>query len=246
MKSVMVAFIMLMSLCVYAQETSTFSYDKVIYNGRTIKFKDSDVRKFKAVKIGTQTWMAQNLNDDVLNDACPGESQEGCDKYGGLFLWQSAMNACPEGWRLPSNKDFRILSSYVRKHNHGEGVGESLKSRSVWDAPPDENSHIVMKTYVMDKETGVETEVKPRNGTDRFGFSILPEGNIFWVSDSRVERDPASIGMKRNSEGELYTTSSSGTRAGTWSASSTSDDFEESTAFDDIAAERHGIRCIKN
>jgi uncharacterized protein (TIGR02145 family) len=246
MKSVMVVFIILMSLCVYAQETLTFSYDKVIYNGRTIKFKDSDVRKFKAVKIGTQIWMAQNLNDDVLNDACPGDTQEGCDNYGGLFLWQSAMNACPEGWRLPSSKDFHILSSYVKKHNHGEGVGRSLKSRTGWDAPPDEKSHIVVKTYVMDKATGVNTEVKPKNGTDRFGFDVLPEENNFWVSDSRIERDPASIEVKRNSVGELYTASSAGTRAGTWSVSSTSDDFEESVAFDDIAAERHSVRCIKN
>jgi uncharacterized protein (TIGR02145 family) len=108
---------------------------------------------YKTVKIGTQTWMAENLNYKTDNSWCYENSDTNCQKYGRLYTRKSAMTACPEGWHLPDNGEWRTLYNYVDANNGDEGVGTSLKSSSGWKA-----------------ESGVAT------GTDRFAFSALPAG----------------------------------------------------------------------
>lgn len=62
--------------------------------------------------------MAENLNYEMDNrdrygsycyDDDPGDDDPGnCDKYGRLYTWIAAMNACPEGWHLPSKVEFEF------------------------------------------------------------------------------------------------------------------------------------------
>lgn len=109
-----------------------------------------DGHSYKTVKIGSQIWMAQNLNKKTLDASwCYDEDEKNCDKYGRLYYWQDAMDIpdccyhydckiinedkhqgiCPEGWRMPSDKDFYKLFDYVG----GMGVaGKKLKSAYGW------------------------------------------------------------------------------------------------------------------
>jgi len=67
----------------------------------------------ETVTIGKQTWMKYNLNIDVLGSICYAEDSVNCEKYGRLYFWQAALDACPAGFRLPTDKDWTILTDYV-------------------------------------------------------------------------------------------------------------------------------------
>jgi len=112
-------------------------------------FTDSrDGKKYKTVKIGSQTWMAENLNYDAHGSKCYDNKPDNCAKYGRLYNWQTARTACPNGWHLPSKAEWEKLTSAVG----GEKTeGLKLKAKSGWNSNG--------------------------NGTDDFGFSALPGGN---------------------------------------------------------------------
>jgi uncharacterized protein (TIGR02145 family) len=112
-------------------------------------FTDSrDSRSYRTVTIGGQTWMAENLNFNASGSVCYGNDPGNCDTYGRLYDWNTAMTACPAGWRVPSDAEWTTLTDFVG----GVSIaGTRLKSTSGW------------QWY--------------GGGTDDFGFSALPGGN---------------------------------------------------------------------
>jgi uncharacterized protein (TIGR02145 family) len=106
-----------------------------------------DGQRYRTVKIGGKTWMAQNMNNQTSSRAlCYNGGDEYCEEYGRLYTWAAAKVACPTGWRLPSQQDWSNLVSAAG----GNVAGKALKSTSGW------------------RSTGT--------GTDDFGFSALPGG----------------------------------------------------------------------
>ena len=116
----------------------------------------SDGKNYKTVQIGSQTWMAENLNYKGWDSFCYNNKTSNCAKYGRLYTWNSAMYACPSGWHLPTVSEFRTLFESVggtkdkKEIERWANVGKMLKSKSNWT------------------DNG--------NGTDVFGFSALPSG----------------------------------------------------------------------
>jgi len=65
---------------------------------------------YEAVQIGTQIWMAKNLNIVTANSwVYPGVAAE----YGRLYTWNAALTACPTGWHLPSDAEWTTLTNYL-------------------------------------------------------------------------------------------------------------------------------------
>jgi len=131
-------------------------------------FIDSrDGKKYKMVKIGTQTWMAKNLNYNANGSKCYDNKPANCDKYGRLYDWATAMKACPKGWHLPKNEDWDKLYRFADNTSGtdspyiSETAGKFLKTVSGWK----------------------DEKGKPGNGLDTYGFSALPGG--FCDHDSR-------------------------------------------------------------
>lgn len=124
------------------------------------EFVDSrDGQVYKTVQIGTQIWMAQNMNYKTEN------SREDLG-YGGakLYRWHEAMEACPTGWHLPSREEFVLLITSVGGMYAPitPAVGKILKSAKGWMIDVD------------------------GKGTDDFGFSAIPAGscNAAWECKS--------------------------------------------------------------
>lgn len=67
---------------------------------------------YKIIKIGRQTWMAENFNLIIPEGGwCYNDSTMYCSKHGVLYDWETAKKVCPDGWHLPTVKDFEILVS---------------------------------------------------------------------------------------------------------------------------------------
>ena len=128
-----------------------------------------DGKKYKTVKIGTQTWLAENLNYNVTGSRCYDNKQDACTKYGRLYSWEQAKRACPAGWHLPSDKEWQTLVDFAQ----GElNAGRKSKSKSDWEK------------YDFSKKSPSTPQCRWRTGaiehnhcvTDEFGFSALPGG----------------------------------------------------------------------
>jgi len=113
---------------------------------------ERDGKVYKIVKIGSQTWMAQNLNYAAKGSKCYDNKAENCAKYGRLYSWDAAMKACPAGFHVPSFAEWDTLQEFVG--DEGFEAGRKLKSTIGWD----------------------DWKGKSGNGTDEYGFSALPGG----------------------------------------------------------------------
>ena len=58
-------------------------------------------------------WMTENLKVVVNASYCYDDSQENCRRYGRLYTWESAQQACRalgDGWRLPTNDEWAQMA----------------------------------------------------------------------------------------------------------------------------------------
>ncbi len=56
-----------------------------------------------------RTWMAQNLNFEVPESFCYKNESAYCEAYGRLYTFKAAVEACPEGWHVPTIGEWNLL-----------------------------------------------------------------------------------------------------------------------------------------
>ena len=111
-------------------------------------FTDSrDGKTYKKVTIGSQTWMAENLNYEAKGSKCYDNKPDNCVKYGRLYDWNTALKVCPSGWHLPNRDEWQKIVDFT---GGKETAGNKLKAKEGW--------------------------AKKGNGTNEYGFSALPGG----------------------------------------------------------------------
>ena len=75
---------------------------------------ERDGQTYQTVKLGDQTWLAQNLNYETDNNSwCYDDDPDKCETFGRLYDWEAAMTACPDGWHLASDEEWSTLIKYL-------------------------------------------------------------------------------------------------------------------------------------
>lgn len=74
---------------------------------------ERDCQLYRTIELGNDVWLAQNLNYEIGNSRCYKNDSELCLLYGALYDWNTAMNVCPSGWKLPSKNDLQNLKNSV-------------------------------------------------------------------------------------------------------------------------------------
>jgi len=149
------------------------NYGTLTYGGQT----------YKTVRIGRQTWMAENMNlGEVVGSVCYANNiyacsdynyysccapamcyygnSDNCVKYGRLYSWLDANIVCPSGWKLPSRQDWDDLVMYAG--------GKDAMSLVLHD------SGYAAAGRVLKSKSGWSSG--GWTPSDYFGFSALPGG----------------------------------------------------------------------
>ena len=185
-----------------------------------------DGRVYKTVKLGSQEWMAENLNYAAEGSLCYEDDEKNCEKYGRLYNWEVALDTsnrgcgdnfsgcrlrsdfhpregiCPDGWHVPEHAEWDTLFAYADAHGEGESAGDALQAYYRDD--------YLEKTY----------------SSDRFGFNVVPAGvfngkefsglgtsSEFWTASiettdwlSYISITPSTIHFVKGSGSNVYMT----------------------------------------
>jgi len=138
-KVLIIIFGLLSTVMSYGQVTGTFTDAR-------------DGHVYKTVKIGKQDWMAENLaylpavsppsersktsplyyimsyySGTSVNEA---KTKPMYTTYGVLYNWSAAKVACPYGWHMPSDDEWKTLTNYL-----GALAGSKMKTNKGWMEP---------------------------------------------------------------------------------------------------------------
>jgi uncharacterized protein (TIGR02145 family) len=92
--------------------TAFLAYGNMIC-GQETKFTDGrDGKEYKILYIGNQVWMGQNLDFETENSWAYGNKKRNSNIYGRLYTYNAALNSCPEGWHLPTAKEWQKLIDF--------------------------------------------------------------------------------------------------------------------------------------
>ncbi len=155
---------------------------------------DVEGNVYKTVKIGNQTWMAENLKTTKYNDGQEipqviGNSEWGSlttpaycwlkndpsnkDTYGALYNWYVVETGklAPKGWHVPTEEDWSKLSNYLG----GDSVaGGKMKDGST--------SHWFSPNLGASNESGFTAIPSSTRNYDGLIFYRLGDGAYFWSS----------------------------------------------------------------
>jgi len=147
-----------------------------------------DLRVYKTVCIGDQTWMAENLKYAGAGGVCYEFEAELCESHGRMYRlgeltnYQTSTDStvvrglCPEGWHVPSLAEYQKLFETVGGIST---AGPKLMAPDYWE--------------------------KPNNYTDEFDFNLRPGG--YYIYD---ENDPEPYNWSVGGFGAAFWTSSPG------------------------------------
>ena len=136
--------------------------------GELIDLRDGNI--YKTIKIGEQTWMAENLKFAIDSSWCHSRDCEANEYLGRYYAWYGAHNlsyrdtvewpiqgVCPDGWHIPTLEEWEKLFHYVLDITGGHSLAKTLMTTESWG----------------NKEHG---------GYNTFGFTVKPSGEAYCLN----------------------------------------------------------------
>ncbi len=65
---------------------------------------------YSIFKINGKWWFTENLRTRVQTSSCYDRLPSNCKAFGRLYTWKELEEACPSGWRIPSDKEWQDLA----------------------------------------------------------------------------------------------------------------------------------------
>lgn len=130
----------------------------ILVDNSNVFIDPRDGKEYKIIHIGELDWFAENLN---YNGDCYQMNQANCDVYGGLYELDDALQACPPGWHLASDDEWKILEGYADSQF---GIGSPE-----WDKTG-------LRGHNAGKRLKSTTNWINNDGIDAYGFTALPGG----------------------------------------------------------------------
>ena len=134
-----------------AQSTVTDSRDGEVY--------DIEV-------IGDKIWMTENLRYRVTDSYCYDNSEENCEQKGRLYTWAAAQKACPEGWHLASETEWKSLA----------------KAFGGWDEDAKDGGAAAFKALIRSGKSNFNAILGGRQDITRGKFHNLDRVGHYWSS----------------------------------------------------------------
>jgi uncharacterized protein (TIGR02145 family) len=154
-----------------------------------------DGQIYNTVQIGSQCWMAENLNvgtmvvspspltqNGVIEKYCFDNLTENCNDYGGLYTWLEMINwnamadphgICPSGWHIPTDEEWKQLEGEADSFiDYPDPIWNNYDYRGL-----DAGANL--------KEAGNTHWAEPNVATNSTGLSLLPGGGLYDLSDFR-------------------------------------------------------------
>ncbi|HEX2937233.1 MAG TPA: FISUMP domain-containing protein, partial [Bacteroidales bacterium] len=216
---------------------------KIIFNPALSygSLADIDGNTYKVITIGTQTWMAENLQTTKFNDGTPissvtdGKTWAGLSTpayswydnneqvykkmFGALYNWYAVNTGklCPAGWHVSTNTEWATLITYL---GGSTVAGGKLKEAgtSHWDAPN-------------------------TNATNESGFTALPGGgrSVYFIGSDLSDHYGDYISIGDEGLWWTYTNTNKAIYQNMYSESNgviTEDNATEGVGF--------SVRCVKD
>jgi uncharacterized protein (TIGR02145 family) len=161
----------------------------------TVFLEDTrDGKRYPTVKIGSQTWMAKNLDyATTTGTAVYFNNDSQYAAYGRLYDWETACKVCPSGWHLPSDAEWQQLEVVAgipanqvnETGSRGADIGTQLKEpgNMNWDEMRTVSSTITNKLGLTVQPTGSFSAKETLEKTHLKRFAYL------WTSKSATSNE---------------------------------------------------------
>lgn len=115
-----------------------------------------------------QTWMASNLNYETTGSYCYKEEPTYAEIYGRLYTYDAAYAACPDGWDLPTSKDWMLL---IDQYGGAEEAG---------------------KDFFKGGETGMDL-LLAGSGNPKQEYEEIGQSGHYWAEESMASHNSSMI-----------------------------------------------------
>ena len=162
-----------------------------------------DGQTYTTVLIGTQCWMAQNLNfgtridgagnqtdNGIIEKYCYDDTEANCNVYGGLYQWdemmeysttEGAQGICPNGWHVPTDAEWTTMTNvYGGLLTSGGALKESGTTH--WNAP---NTGATNASGFTGLPGGGRAD-------DTNNFALMGDNGLFWTSTQNIDIPPVT------------------------------------------------------
>jgi uncharacterized protein (TIGR02145 family) len=163
----------------YETNEGTVYSDTLIIKTKPVNFMTDprDGRQYPVKQYGKQIWMVRNISfqtpGSILFQYNAGKNT---DEFGRLYLYAEAVHACPPGWHLPSDAQWKELEKNI-------GIPESDLDRTAFRGSPSGG---------MMKEPGMRLWLSESalHSTNKSAFTVVPSG---WYRTEKKEfTDPGT------------------------------------------------------